>query len=217
MNNLSSLLSGAFLLVFLSSFSPLHGQFIGAFSLTPPAGDSYNTANTTIPLGEWSAYGLVSGISATSVDTTLAPNELTIFGSAFGGEFIDQQFFANKADSYIEAPAFPSDGFYSFDYTTLVVDGQNASASFAWLINGTIVGSTNGTTSNFYGPAPVSAGDILSFAIFAIGGIDDAQNGILASGEATITNFTYSAVPEPSHFALLAALGIVLGLLRSRR
>lgn len=217
MNKLSFLLSGSVVLALLLPFTQASGQFVGGFSLTPPSGGIYNTTDTTIPLGEWSAYGVVSGTSATSVDTTLAPNEVTIVGSALGGEIIEEQFFGNKADSYIDSPAFPSDGFYSFDYTTLIVDGQNASASFAWLINGTIVGSTNGSTSGFYGPAPVFSGDILSFAILAIGGIDDAQADVLASGEATITNFAYSAVPEPAHFALLAALGLTIGLLRSRR
>jgi hypothetical protein len=175
-------------------------NFSGDYAVTPPPPGSYSNAAATGTFGNWNAslpgMGLVG---STTLDTTGAPNQISLSTFSNNGPDHDYKFLTTAAAT----------GLVSFDFTA-VLNNNNASASF---VDETTMTSSPLTGSGLFS-IPVASGDMFGFELTA-----SYVNGHSGSAALTISNFSApepsTGVPDNGSALALLAFGFV-GLLAFR-
>lgn len=191
-----------FLLSLLASTVSARADFSGTYSLNPPTNGVYafTPSENHIPFGNWFLWtdGNFTGTGTLSVDTTLAPQSV--------GLHADQTY--STRFCYLEQFA-PANGQISFSYQ---VGGSN-SGSFYWYYrdsknNYFQTDVTNRVATTARASFPVYAGQRFGFGVGATG--YPIPPLVFASRDATVSDFTFSTVAQPSLNANMTSTNTVL-------
>ncbi len=200
----------AFLLT-LGAFTLLSPRALADFTSTfdiPVGNGTYHTSGS---VGAWS-LSLVSGGGPALLNTGLAPSSISLSGCATGP--------GSGSSATLEFPSLAQGGMVSvdFDFSATTTSGDTSStATFAILVNGSAVASysTNIASTAVFSVLP---GDNFAFYVSGAGGIINPTidpvthipNGpptiLTGTGAVTLSNFTFSPVPEPSATAAIAGV-----------
>ena len=177
-------------------------NFSGNYAVTAPPPAVYSGAGATGTFGQWNATLFSVSLSSgpTSLDTTGAPDQISLSTSAHGD--------AAPSQNYKFLTTAAATGLVSFDFTA-VLNNSNASASF---VDATTMTSTPLTGSGLFS-LPVASGDTFGFELTA------SYTSFNGSAALTISNFSApepsTGVPDNGSTLALLAFGFV-GLLAFR-
>jgi hypothetical protein len=167
------------------------------------------------PVGNWYLTTASSG-GAAYLSTISAPSSVSLTGYATGP--------GSASSATLEFPSFAQAGTVDvdFDFSAGATSGNTPStATFTILVDGVSVdtySSSNISTAEI----PVLAGDSLSFYVNGTGGIilpPPTVTILTGTAAVTLSNFTFTPVPEPAATAAFACM-VTLGaatIFRRRR
>jgi hypothetical protein len=204
----------AFLLAF-GTFTLLSLRASADFTSTFDIPVGNGTYVTNGPVGNWYLTTSSSG-GAAFLDTTSAPSSVSLTGYATGS--------GSASSVTLEFPSFAQAGTVSVDFNFSATSASGSptpsSATFTILVNGVPI-DTYGSTEISTAEIPVLADDDLAFYVSGTGGIIYPPFPVtILTGTAAVTlsNFSFTPVPEPATTAALLGTAVfALALLRRRR
>lgn len=184
--------------------------FTGDFTLTDldsPAGYYTPAANVTT-LGQWSVSFAPAAGGINFIDTTSAPGSVTLGSTAGAYASVTE----GETSLFIEVP---QSGRVSFTIQSINSGDGAFGARAEVLLSGVALYALTGPSESHVLEFDAFSGETIEFRSFVI----SAGTASFASNTTTISNFTIaaSAIPEPSAFASLAGLFILVGAATRRR
>ena len=165
------------------------------------------------PVGNWYLTTVFNGGAAT-LDTSSAPSSVSLMGYGTGS--------GSGSSATLEFASIAQAGTVNVDFNfsaTSAAGSPSSSAVFTIYVNGVSV-DTYSSTITSTATIPVLAGDDLEFYVIGSGGIIPPSGGpptiLTGTAAVTLSNFTFTPVPELGDTAALVGMS-TFGLLLLRR